>query len=712
MLSWLSRRFGGDGESANNVNDNDEEHSLHADENDDDEDDYEYDEYFQDSILVHHPHHHHHSQQQEDDSDDQEVTVTDMRNNNYKIQDNYDPSLNSEQSQHHLLKLRRPRSTSNSSAHSGSSSTTISTSALEDSNLTRNPFTDLHVLNTDQTQKDIITKMIPLFNEPDAFYNLSIFKPNSSCLIASCSDDGSIVVWNVNSGKKVFVCTGHRLPVKCITMIRKLNTRQQATDDTLFKSHFKEKYNLSNYILVSGSSDKTIKLWDMSDGKCIQTLSEHTASVKCICELDDGTFCSAGNDSMIHVWNIDGELLGSIERRDDENIHQLLALSNNRVVAASDNSIMYVYDTVRFTALEVAMKEHKDSVQCLVKLSDKDFASASIDGAIYIWDSTLLQCVRKLNEPIAVPVRKSSAASNTSADNDQQTSGGTDNNQPDMETLTNEITAHQPKLRHVRHLSIINSRYLSAAIGKGIFVYDLDTAQCVFKVEDAHEADVVKVISLHNGSVLVSCSDDGMIKIWNTYAKFPAAPSLVLKHNSSTTTPTSGTTTPHTATSSPRLKDKSKQKQQQQQKIHPSLIGELPLHTEAVHDLLPISPYSFASCGADRMILIWKDCRLEKRIRSFYAFKYHNMHYNNNLNGNNGGGYSDSGTGTLGTSLGNSPYYSAERVRSAYPSFSPKFLSPLFSPMSSGISLSDPSPLARSYSTNDVVSLKKQSRRL
>ncbi|MBW4472465.1 MAG: hypothetical protein KME45_19145 [Stenomitos rutilans HA7619-LM2] len=32
-------------------------------------------------------------------------------------------------------------------------------------------------------------------------------------------------------------------------------------------------------LLASGSYDRTIKLWDLDAGKCIQTLEEHTAPV-------------------------------------------------------------------------------------------------------------------------------------------------------------------------------------------------------------------------------------------------------------------------------------------------------------------------------------------------------------------------------------------------------------------------------------------------
>lgn len=38
--------------------------------------------------------------------------------------------------------------------------------------------------------------------------------------------------------------------------------------------------------------------------------------------------------------------------------------------------------------------------------------------------------------------------------------------------------------------------------------------------------------------------------------------------------------------------------------------------------MLPISDYCFASCGADNLVVIWKDGRMEKLKRSFFAQRY------------------------------------------------------------------------------------------
>ncbi len=53
--------------------------------------------------------------------------------------------------------------------------------------------------------------------------------------------------------------------------------------------------------LLSASGDRSIKLWDTDDGKCLGTLNGHGDCVRALALLPDGSFVSAGNDCMIKV---------------------------------------------------------------------------------------------------------------------------------------------------------------------------------------------------------------------------------------------------------------------------------------------------------------------------------------------------------------------------------------------------------------------------
>ncbi|BGP56202.1 hypothetical protein JCM8202v2_003815 [Rhodotorula sphaerocarpa] len=59
-------------------------------------------------------------------------------------------------------------------------------------------------------------------------------------------------------------------------------------------------------ILVSGGCDRTVRVWDVSTGRCIHTLAGHTSTVRCLRVLDARPVAVSGSrDGSVRVWDID-----------------------------------------------------------------------------------------------------------------------------------------------------------------------------------------------------------------------------------------------------------------------------------------------------------------------------------------------------------------------------------------------------------------------
>lgn len=54
--------------------------------------------------------------------------------------------------------------------------------------------------------------------------------------------------------------------------------------------------------IISGSSDMTIKVWNIQTGFCEMTLGGHTDFVTSVCFSSDGSLVSASKDTTIKVW--------------------------------------------------------------------------------------------------------------------------------------------------------------------------------------------------------------------------------------------------------------------------------------------------------------------------------------------------------------------------------------------------------------------------
>ena len=55
--------------------------------------------------------------------------------------------------------------------------------------------------------------------------------------------------------------------------------------------------------LASGSFDKTIRVWDVSKGITLKTLTGHRSDVYSLVVLPDGSLASGGIYGTIRVWN-------------------------------------------------------------------------------------------------------------------------------------------------------------------------------------------------------------------------------------------------------------------------------------------------------------------------------------------------------------------------------------------------------------------------
>lgn len=71
---------------------------------------------------------------------------------------------------------------------------------------------------------------------------------------------------------------------------------------------------LSPTILVSGSADSTMRVWDLNTGKTIRILKDHSRSVEALCLSDCGSYLfSASSDSTINKYSlVDFSLLGQM----------------------------------------------------------------------------------------------------------------------------------------------------------------------------------------------------------------------------------------------------------------------------------------------------------------------------------------------------------------------------------------------------------------
>ena len=96
-----------------------------------------------------------------------------------------------------------------------------------------------------------------------------------------------------------------------------------------------EKWDLDvlSAAIVSGSSDRTLRVWDAATGQCLQTLEGHRLPITCVAKLRDGRVVSGSGDSTLRVWDAaTGQCHQTLEGHRDS-INCVAELRDGRIVS-------------------------------------------------------------------------------------------------------------------------------------------------------------------------------------------------------------------------------------------------------------------------------------------------------------------------------------------------------------------------------------------
>ncbi|XP_051116772.1 uncharacterized protein LOC127241662 isoform X2 [Andrographis paniculata] len=197
-------------------------------------------------------------------------------------------------------------------------------------------------------------------------------------VILAGAEDASIWMWNADRATYLQTFTGHGSSVTC------------------------GDFTPDGRTICSGSQDATLRIWNPKTAENIHVVRGHpyhTEGLTCLAISSDSTLALTGaSDGSVHVVNIStGKVVISLNPHSDSVECAAFEASSRKdswraATGGMDKKLM-IWDQ---NSSPRCVCDHEDGVTCLLWLSSSRYiATGCLDGDIRVWDSLSGDCVKK-----------------------------------------------------------------------------------------------------------------------------------------------------------------------------------------------------------------------------------------------------------------------------------------------------------------------------
>ncbi|KAL5185324.1 Transcription initiation factor TFIID subunit 5 [Glycine soja] len=156
-----------------------------------------------------------------------------------------------------------------------------------------------------------------------AFIFLEQFSP-AGHYFASCSHDRTARIWSMDRIQPLRIMAGHLSDVDLLAVLapplhlrdtlprptarKTFDTRDPQGQDPSPPSYSSEpcvQWHVNCNYIATGSSDKTVRLWDVQSGECVRVFIGHRSMILSLAMSPDGRYMASGDeDGTIMMWDL------------------------------------------------------------------------------------------------------------------------------------------------------------------------------------------------------------------------------------------------------------------------------------------------------------------------------------------------------------------------------------------------------------------------
>ena len=181
--------------------------------------------------------------------------------------------------------------------------------------------------------------------------------------VASGSDDETVRIWEVATGKQLSQLTGHSNWVTSVS------------------------WSPDGKRLASGSYDNTVRIWEVATGKELSQLTVHLNGVTSVSWSPDGKRLASGSwDKTVRIWEVaTGKELWQL--RCDSGVCSVSWSPDGARIAAGGGEV-WIFDTASGAPVGSSLKAHSDWVRAVAwSPCGQWLASGGDDKMVYAYDA-------------------------------------------------------------------------------------------------------------------------------------------------------------------------------------------------------------------------------------------------------------------------------------------------------------------------------------
>ena len=266
---------------------------------------------------------------------------------------------------------------------------------------------------------------------------------------------------------------------------------------------------------VSGSWDKTVRLWDVETGNQLARLEGNTATIRAVAINKEGNQVAAGGfDKVVRLWNVDSEMLvHSMTGHKNAVTGLAFSLSAKRLVSGSQDRTVFLWNTLRGKSGGYLEGEMGPVEALALSPDDQLLACASQDQRIHLWDLNDSRHLRAL-----LGHRGPVQGVAFTPDGQQLVSGGGDGTVRLWKVANGEEIFSLNYAQPVRCVAVTpdGKRILAGYQDGTIRLWDVarKSQVCCFKGEDGLLGTVWSVAISFDGRYALSGSEDHTVRLW------------------------------------------------------------------------------------------------------------------------------------------------------------------------------------------------------